>query len=176
DNAAYLFLSQKGVLDTIPAPSQGNQVMIESTVYAIALGDAQIITVPGELFPEVYYGVVAHHRTDCPEADTGRPKEVSVRNRMKSKYKFVFGLCPDEFGYIVPGYDSLKPKLDIAKGNLEEAEDPCKSSHVPDHYHETNSASSNLAPIWSCVAATLLDGKAPDEPVCRAVQQYLSPR
>ena len=50
---------------------------------------------------------------------------------------------------------------------LIEAKDPCKAKGVPDHYHETNSASSQLAPLWACVAAALLEGKTPDAEACR---------
>ena len=166
DNVGYLFLANKGVLDTIPAPREGEQPELETTVYAITIGDAQIITSPGELFPEVFYGVEKNRRRDCAEADTKRPAEPGVRDRMKKKYKFVFGLCPDEFGYIVPGYDFLAPKPDPARG-LRQAQDPCKQAGVPDHYHETNSASSQLAARWACIAATLLDGKAPDSAACK---------
>jgi hypothetical protein len=167
DNVAYLFLAGKGVLATMPAPAPGEQPGIHTWIYEIRLGDAQILTVPGELLPEVFYGVQNHHRTDCPQADTGRPKEVGVRERMTGNYKFIFGLCPDELGYIVPGYDFLKPSVDMAKGGLTEAADPCKGSGSPDHYHETNSAGSTLAPAWSCAAAALLDGRLPDSAACR---------
>ncbi|HWO01664.1 MAG TPA: hypothetical protein VNS63_20575 [Blastocatellia bacterium] len=166
DNPGYLFLASKGVLDTMPPPKEGDKPEIETTIYAITIGDAQIVTVPGELFPEVFYGVEKHGRVDCPAADTKRPSEPSVRDRMTKKYKFVFGLCPDEFGYIVPGYDFLAPQPDPARG-LREAQDPCKSRGVPDHYHETNSASSELAARWACVTLALLDGKTPDSPACR---------
>jgi hypothetical protein len=135
-------------------------------VYAITIGDALIITTPGELFPEVFYGVEKFRRRDCNAADTKRPAEPGVRDRMTKKYKFAFGLCPDEFGYIVPGYDFLAPSPDPARG-LRQAPDPCKAAGVPDHYHETNSASSQLAPIWACVAAALLEGKTPDLAACK---------
>ena len=166
DNEGYMFLASKGVLDTMPPPREGEHVNIEASVYAITMGDAQIITVPGELFPEVFYGVEKNKRRDCIEADTKRAAEPSVRERMTKKYKFVFGLCPDEFGYIVPGYDFLAPVTDLTKG-LKEAKDPCKTKGVPDHYHETNSASSQLAPAWACVAGRLLEGKTPDAEACR---------
>jgi hypothetical protein len=166
DNQGYMFLASKGVLDTMPVPREGERPELEATVYAITLGDAQIITVPGELFPEVFYGVEKNRRRDCPEASTGRAAEPSVRDRMTKKYKFVFGLCSDEFGYIVPAYDFLAPKPDPTRG-LREAEDPCKSKRVPNHYHETNSASSELAPRWACVASQLLDGKMPDSAACK---------
>ncbi|HKS41870.1 MAG TPA: hypothetical protein VJX74_14745, partial [Blastocatellia bacterium] len=166
DNQGYSFLASKGVLDTLSPPREGQKIEIETTVHAITIGDAQIITVPGELFPEVFYGVERTRRKDCPEADTRRAVEPSVRDKMTKKYKFVLGLCPDEFGYIVPGYDFLAPAADPARG-LIEAKDPCKAKGVPDHYHETNSASSQLAPLWACVASALLSGKTPDTEACR---------
>ena len=88
-----------------------------------------------------------------------------MRERMTKKYKFVIGLCPDEFGYIVPGYDFLPPSYGMAGAS--EAKDPCKAKGVPNHYHETNSASSQLAPLWACAAAALLDGKPVDAEACR---------
>jgi hypothetical protein len=84
---------------------------------------------------------------------------------MTRTYKFVFGLCPDEFGYIVPGYDFHSPSPDPTRG-LRQAQDPCKRNGVPDHYHETNSASSQLAARWACIAAALLQGKT-DSPACK---------
>jgi len=166
DNVGYAFLASKGVLDTMPLPREGEQLELETTVYALTIGDAQIITSPGELFPEVFYGVEKNRRRDCSEADTKRPAEPAVRDRMTKKYKFVFGLCPDEFGYIVPGYDFQAPSPDPARG-LRQAKDPCKTAGVPDHYHETNSASSQLAARWACVAAALLEGKTPDSAACK---------
>jgi hypothetical protein len=166
DNAGYVFLTSKGVLDTMPVPRDGEQPELETTIYAITIGDAQIITTPGELFPEVFYGVDQYRRRDCNEADTRRPAEPGIRDRMTRNYKFVFGLCPDEFGYIVPGYDFHPPTPDPTRG-LRQAQDPCKRNGVPDHYHETNSASSQLAPRWACIAAALLQGKSADSPACK---------
>ncbi len=162
DNRAYVFLNDKGVLDNPPEAMKE----VQTWVYLITIGDAQMITTPGELFPEVFYGVENYRRSDCPEADTGRPREPSVCDRMTKKYKFVIGLCPDEFGYIVPGYDFFTPLPD-AFTVIKQAPDPCKTKRVPNHYHETNSASSQLAPAWACIAASLLEGKMPDVEACR---------
>jgi hypothetical protein len=160
-----MFLLSKGVLDTGKKPAEGQPYTVDTWVYAITLGDAQIVTTPGELFPEVFYGVEKYRRRDCPEADTRRPTEPGVRERMTKKYKFVFGLCPDELGYIVPGYDFLTPSFDLSGPH--KAKDPCKSKGIPDHYHETNSASSLLAPAWACITAALLDGRASDAEACK---------
>jgi hypothetical protein len=159
DNAGYLFLASKGVLDTMPMPREGETPRVDTWVYLLTMGDVQILTAPGELFPEVFYGVEKYRRRDCVQADTGRAPEVAVRDLMRARYRFIIGLCPDEFGYIVPGYDFLAPAAGLA--GLKEAADPCRAAGIPDHYHETNSASSQLAPAWACEAATLLEGKKP---------------
>lgn len=166
DNEGYSFLTGRGVLDVLET-RLGESTKVDARVYLITLGDVQIITTPGELFPEVYYGVEKHRRRDCPAADTNRPAEPGVRDQMTAKYKFVLGLCPDEFGYIVPGYDFLPTRIDPAKLSLRQAEDPCKPQGVPDHYHETNSASSHLAPAWACTAYRLLTGRSSEMPACR---------
>jgi len=167
DNEGYKFLMDRGILTVISKTENAPQVL--TTVYAIALGDAQVITAPGELFPEVFYGVVQHRRTDCAAADTKRPPEPAVREFMTAKYKFIFGLTPDELGYMVPGYDFHAPGFAPEKG-FAEASDACAASGAPTHYHETNSASSQIAPAWACLAATLLTGQTPDVPACQQAQ------
>lgn len=163
DNQGFKFLETQGVLAQIPGFDAAGGPQAVSTVYSVRLGDAQIITVPGELFPEVFYGVARHRRVDCPKADTGRPPEPAVRDFMDAKYKFVFGLSPDELGYFVPGYDFHAPTFDPAKG-LEESKDACAG--VSDHYHETNSASSKLAAAWACTAIELLGSTTTEFPAC----------
>jgi hypothetical protein len=79
--------------------------MFKTWIYAITIGDAQIITAPGELLPEVSLASPTSVEEDCPQADTGRPREPSIRDAMTGKFRFMIGLCPDELGYIVPGYD-----------------------------------------------------------------------
>lgn len=167
DNEGYLFAAKLGVFDTIPIPADGSQPQFKTAIYAIKLGDAQIVTTPGELFPEVFYGVAKYKRSDCPQADTGAPSEPSIRDAMTAKYRFMFGLCPDEYGYIVPMYDWRREPVDMKKLEIKKAVDACKQNGVPNHYHETNSASSELAPASACVTVALLTGKAPTDPACR---------
>jgi len=172
DNEGYQFLLSKGVLAHLPGFDAKGGPQVVSTVYAVRLGDAQIITVPGELFPELYYGAAKHRREDCPKAATGRPPEPPVRDFMDAKYKFVFGLSPDELGYIVPGYDFRAPSFDPEKG-LQEAKDACASA--PNHYHETNSASSTLAPVWACTAIELMGGKTAAFSACAPRTELVAP-
>jgi hypothetical protein len=169
DNEGYWLLMQKGVLNAMPMPRGDELPSVSTWVYAITVGDAQLLTTPGELFPEVLYGVAKHRRSDCPAADTHRPPEPAVLERVTKKYKFIIGLSPDEMGYIVPGYDFLRPRFDAEHGGLKEAPDRCKAKGVPDHYHETNSASSQMARAWACIASALLDGKMPDALACKGI-------
>lgn len=119
----------------------------------------QLLTAPGELFPELYYGVAQHHRTDCPAADTGQPFEPSIRDAMSARYRLLIGLSPDEFGYIVPGYDFRAPP-----NVFSETPDACDGQPidgnphrlVPTHYHETNSLGIDIAATTTCYALELL--------------------
>ncbi|MBK8313190.1 MAG: neutral/alkaline non-lysosomal ceramidase N-terminal domain-containing protein [Acidobacteria bacterium] len=172
DNQGYAFLAKLGVFDTIPLTDDGTMPEVKTTIYALDLGDAQIVTTPGELFPEVFYGVAKHKRTDCPQADTGAPPEPSIRDAMTAKYRFMFGLCPDEFGYIVPKYDWRREPVDLKKMQIRETADPCRDKGVPNHYHETNSASSEFAPASACVSVALLTGKIPTDPACANVTKH----
>jgi hypothetical protein len=169
DNAGYTFLMEQGVL---PRPAEwhtqkGTQVL--SKIYSVRFGDAQILTTPGELFPEVFYGVAEYRRKDCPAADTGRAPEPALRPLMTAKYKFVLGLSPDELGYLVPGYDFHAPVFSSNEG-MKETEDACGASGVPTHYHETNSASSQLAAGYACMAAELLSGKPVEKSPCKELR------
>lgn len=172
DNQGYMLLLKLGVLDTMTGADDGAQPMLRTTIYAIGLGDAQIVTTPGELLPEVFYGVAKYRRNDCPQADTGAPPEPAIRDAMTAKYRFMFGLCPDEFGYIVPRYGWRREPVDLNKPQIRKSVDPCKEKGVPDHYHETNSASSLLAPASACVTAALLTGKLPEDAACKGTEQY----
>lgn len=172
DNQGYALLLKLGVLDTMMNPDASGQPQAKTTIYAINLGDAQIVTTPGELFPEIYYGLDKYRRNDCPAADTGAPIEPSIRGAMTKKYRFMFGLCPDEFGYIVPGHDFRREPIDLKNPQIKQSPDACKAQGVPNHYHETNSASSVMAPASACVTVALLTGKVPSDAACKDAAKY----
>jgi hypothetical protein len=139
---------------------------IDTTLYHLQLGPADFITLPGEIFPEIIYGVEAHKRTDCPENATGRPYEPAVMPLLTGKYHFIIGLAPDELGYVIPQYDftPFPPKEMSLEGR---APDACKQKGVTDHYHETNSSSYRMAPVVACGLVELLGGKASDYEACK---------
>ena len=71
-----------------------------------------------------------------------------------------FGWPPDEFGHIIPGYDSYP-----APALFEEADDPCQGQNfdpdvprrtVPSHYHQGLSLGADLAATATCHAVRLL--------------------
>lgn len=172
-NPIFVLGARAGILDLDPevfalANCEGATAGLCAPVVQHALqlldgdGEAllQMVTSPGELFPEVFYGVEEHGRTDCPEADTGLPFEPSLRDAMSAPHRWLIGLSPDQFGYIVPGYDY---RTGLSPG--EEADDPCRGRNydpnvprrtVPRHYHETLSVDAAMAPLTVCHSLRLL--------------------
>ncbi len=73
---------------------------MKSELSVVKIGPISLVTIPGELYPEILNGGV--------EAPFGQdyaiaPVEVpAIRDMMPGKYKFMFGLANDEIGYILP--------------------------------------------------------------------------
>ena len=60
---------------------------------------AEILTIPGEIYPELVNGGIARYPgADYPEA----PLEPVLREQLKTTYQFIFGLGNDEIGYLIP--------------------------------------------------------------------------
>ena len=66
----------------------------------IRIGDLEILTIPGELYPEIGEGgIESPEGADYP----GAPVEVPpLRPQMKGKLNMIIGLANDEVGYIIP--------------------------------------------------------------------------
>ncbi|MBN2088964.1 hypothetical protein JW964_05100 [candidate division KSB1 bacterium] len=73
---------------------------LRSEINLLSIGDAWILTIPGEINPEIVNGGVENPQG----ADfAGDPIEFPpIRQLMKGKYNFVIGLANDEVGYIMP--------------------------------------------------------------------------
>ncbi len=74
---------------------------------------AEIVTIPGEIYPELVNGGIARYAgADYPEA----PLEPVLREQLKSTYQFIFGLGNDEIGYLIPKaeWDEEPPWLENA--------------------------------------------------------------
>ena len=73
---------------------------MKSELSVIKIGPISMVTIPGELYPEILNGGI-----ESPEGQDFKiaPVEVpAIRDLMPGKYKFMFGLANDEIGYIVP--------------------------------------------------------------------------
>jgi len=60
------------------------QGRIASELFHLRLGDAEILTIPGELLPEVSFEIL---------------------DRMRGYPRLIVGLTNDQLGYMIPGYD-----------------------------------------------------------------------
>lgn len=73
---------------------------LRSEVALLTVGEASILTVPGEIYPElVNGGIVAPEGADFAVPPVELPP---LRDMMPGKVKFIFGLANDEIGYIIP--------------------------------------------------------------------------
>ena len=104
---------------------------VTTQVNLVNVGNAQILTIPGELYPEIAEGGV-----EAPAgADFGiQPVEVPpLRKEMKGKVNMIFNLANDEIGYIIP-----KSQWD--------AKAPFAYGRDSDQYGEENSGGPDVAP------------------------------
>lgn len=165
DNFGFQTMFQAGVLvretyhwDPDQNISEDNLPEILTEMDVLDLGPIRMLTVPGELFPEVAIGGYDGSRVNTTEdefIDAGNPNPPDLsqapaapylKDRMGAQYNWILGLGNDELGYIVPAYDF---KVDEALPYIEEAEG--------DHYEETNSLGPQTAPLLEAHAATLLE-------------------
>lgn len=96
NNTIFRLATSIGVLDR----GTTGWMNMRSELAVFRIGPISFATVPGEAYPEIINGGV-----EAPEGQDYKiaPLEVpGVRDMMKGKYKFVFGLTNDEIGYIIP--------------------------------------------------------------------------
>lgn len=102
-------------------------------VNAFRVGELEILTIPGELYPEIAEGgIESPDGGDFP----GAPIEVPpLRKEMNGKVNMIVGLANDEIGYIIPKTQwDVKPPF--AYGETEEPQ-----------YGEENSGGPDVAPV-----------------------------
>ncbi len=107
DNTALLLARIIGVLNNdMERSADRKEISILTEVSYMELGAKQIgiFMIPGELYPELASG----NFLSAEEAANGVTAEYKVLNEMSScTYHFVWGLCNDELGYIIPDNDFL---------------------------------------------------------------------
>ena len=112
-------------------------------VDVIRVGELEILTIPGEMYPEIAEGgIESPEGADYPSA----PFEVPpLRSLMKGRLNMMIGLANDELGYIIPKtqWDTRKP---YAYGRTDRPQ-----------YGEENSPGPDVAPIIHHEAVALLN-------------------
>ena len=116
---------------------------VKTEVAALRIGPISIITIPGEIYPEIINGGVVSPPGQDYNLD---PVEIPpLRSMMPGKFKFVFGLANDEIGYIIPKseWDEIPPYL---------------YNHHKSPYGEVNSIGPEAGPIVHESLMELLEG------------------
>ncbi len=95
-NRLFKLASRLGVIDR-GFTARGK---LRTEVNLLRVGEAWVVTVPGEIYPEIVNGGIENP----PGADYRlAPVEAPpIRDLMGGSVKFVFGLANDEIGYIIP--------------------------------------------------------------------------
>ena len=170
ENEGYWLYLNLGVLDRelftfeIPDPDgligEDNMPIATTEVGVIELGPIEIVTVPGEMLPEIGIGGYDGSHTGPLQSllDEGEnapdlglaPDPPYLVDLMDGEYKLFFGLANDELGYIIPDFQYLLG-------------DPPYLSEAPgDHYEETNSVGPTIAGLIEDTAENLLLWEFPE--------------
>jgi hypothetical protein len=139
--AILLGLIHPGVFST------SGGISARSEVDVLRIGDVEILTVPGELYPEIAEGGI--------EAQPGRdfpidPVEVPpLRQVMNGRMNMVIGLANDEIGYIVPKSEwDVKPPF-VYNNKAQYGEDNSGGPEVaPVVHHEAMALIQRLQDAW----------------------------
>ena len=146
DNTVFLLYKFLGILGN-PAVRGGGETgySLVTSLSLIRIGDAALLLLPGEIFPELVENGTGKAADPAPLANT------LARHGITDF--FPVGLADDELGYIVPPSDFL---VDPAAPYLNAAK-PADGSR---HYEETNSVGAACAARLAEALETLL-GETP---------------
>jgi len=111
-------------------------ISVKTEMNYLEIGDAHILTVPGELFPELQIGGYLPKDDAAVGGPELNPKP--LRELANDENLIVFGLGCDELGYILPPNDYL---LHPERPFIDEPHD----AYGRKHYEETNSAGPRTA-------------------------------
>lgn len=157
-NTNFKLMFDLGVLDRevfngdVPGEEE-----VETEMALVELGPIQMLTVPGELLPELSIGgydgshinaagkpIVKPDNVNPPKLEEA-PQGPYLEDRMGGTYRWIVGLGNDELGYIIPAYDFVladsMPWVNEAEGN---------------HYEETNSLGPDMAELVDKFADLLI--------------------
>ena len=143
-----IFDREPGCYDPEEDIDEDNMPCLPTEVGLVELGSVRMLSIPGELLPEIGIGGYDGSRINIPgqelvDPDNSNPPELDAApegpyllERLGGEINFVVGLGNDEVGYIIPPYNFVLnddvPWLLEAGG---------------DHYEETNSLGAETAPL-----------------------------
>ena len=164
DNWGFQGMFLSGILDretydwdTSKIIDETNVPYVETEMAWIRVGELELLTVPGELFPEVAIGGYDGSRVGDPsvplvDPDNKNPPDLSAApagpymiEQLSGEVNWIIGMGNDELGYFVPPYDfqldEISPWFDEPPG---------------DHYEETNSLGPQTVPLLEAEAQSLV--------------------
>ncbi len=161
NNVRFVLAFQLGLIERDYQIVDG-VVQIETEMALVDLGPLRMLTVPGELFPELAIGGYdgSHiHVPGTPLINPANPNPPKLDEAPVGPYlleramagdslrtPWIVGLGNDELGYIIPDYDFV---LSESNAYIDEAEG--------DHYEETNSLGPEIAGVVDERADALID-------------------
>ncbi len=158
ENSLFKFLFSQGIVEReVFEDPRTKDMEIETEMSLVELGPIQMLTLPGELLPELAIGGYDGSRVNAPgvpvvDPNNPNPPKLAeapagpyIKDRMPAMYPWLIGLGNDELGYIIPKYNF---ELVPGKPYIEEAEG--------DHYEETNSLGPEMASIVDKYADLLI--------------------
>ena len=155
DNTSFNLLFQLGIFNREVFDMQDGRY-IETEAALINLGPLQLLSVPGELLPELAVGGYDGSRINAPgvplvDPNNSNPPKLDqapqgpyLKDKMHGTYRWIIGLGNDELGYIIPEYDYVL------------GDPPWISEAEGDHYEETNSLGPKIFSTYDATADILL--------------------
>jgi hypothetical protein len=152
-----IFDREPGCYDPEEDIDEDNMPCLPTEVGLIELGSVRMLSIPGELLPELAIGgydgsqinipgqeLVDPSNSNPPDLDAA-PEGPYLLERLGGEINFIVGLGNDEVGYIIPPYDFVLNE-DV----------PWLLEAGGDHYEETNSLGTETAPLIEAQADLLI--------------------
>jgi hypothetical protein len=138
DNSQFNLMFELGIFKREIFEEMGAK-FLETEMVLINLGPIQLLSVPGELLPELAIGGYDGSHINAPgkallDPNNPNPPDLAqapdgpyLKDKMHGTYRWIVGMGNDELGYIIPAYDFVL------------GDPPWTSEAAGDHYEETNS-------------------------------------
>ncbi|EDM75638.1 hypothetical protein PPSIR1_13375 [Plesiocystis pacifica SIR-1] len=155
-NDGFKLLFMLGIFDREVFEMNGGQY-VQTQMGVVEIGPVRMVTVPGELLPELAVGgydgsqmftaevPLLDPNNDNPPNLDDAPEGPYLKDRLDSPYTWIIGLGNDQLGYIIPEYDFVLG----FPAYLSEADG--------DHYEETNSIGPQMADVVAQETQKLVD-------------------